>query len=202
MHPLVEPYYRFFQKELYRLPTHLIISMWDARWCKQFNVRSCTPEQGVLLWRVRTFVCWPCTWHWCTGRESLSNHCHLEFASPVWSPWHNQNIEILDKKRSWKVWSNWGLKINLRDRYTISSWQEVKSRSNPDFEILEGIDDVDSSTWFTAEGHERQRLTRNTAYLRNLVAARSKTGIILNFSTNRILLRWSGLPTDVKEART
>ena len=91
--------------------------------------------------------------------------------------WHNQNIEILDKKRSWKVWSNWGLKINLRARYTISSWQEVKSRSNPGFEILEGIDDVDNSTWFTEEGHERQRLTRNTAYLRSLVAASQKQAL-------------------------
>lgn len=94
------------------------------------------------------------------------------------------------------------MKINLRDRYTIFSQQEVKSRSNPGFEILEGIDDVDNSTWFTLVGHERQRFTRNTAYLRSLVAARSKTGIILNFSTNRIVLRWSGLPTDVQEART
>ena len=82
----------------------------------------------------------------------------------------------------------------------------VNRRSRADiiqvFKILKGIDDVDSSTWFTLVGQEPQRVTRNTSYHGNLVATRSKSDIRLNFFTNRVVSRWNGLPTDVKDSRT
>ena len=58
-----------------------------------------------------------------------------------------------------------------------------------------------SSTWFTLVGQEPLRLTRNTAYHGNLVAARSKTDIRSNFFTNRVIAKWNELPSEVKDSR-
>ena len=70
------------------------------------------------------------------------------------------------------------------------------------FKILKGIDDVDSTTWFTLVGQEPQRLTRNTAYHDNHVSTRSKTDIRSNFFTKRVGAKWNGLPAEVKDSRT
>ena len=43
---------------------------------------------------------------------------------------------------------------------------------------------------------------RNTAYDDNLVATRSKTDLRSNFFTNRVVAKWNGLPTEVKDSRT
>jgi len=45
------------------------------------------------------------------------------------------------------------------------------------FKILNGHDRVDASIWFTTVGDSTNRLTRNTAYIMNLVATRSRTDI-------------------------
>jgi len=134
--------------------------------------------------------------------------CHLEFASPVWSPWHIGDIEILEKVQRRAVNFITGLKgVTYEDKLKeLGILSLVDRRSRADliqvFKILKGIDDVDSSTWFTLVGQEPQRVTRNTSYHGNLVATRSKSDIRLNFFTNRVVSRWNGLPTDVKDFRT
>jgi len=134
--------------------------------------------------------------------------CHLEFASPVWSPWHIGDIEILEKVQRRAVNFITGLKgVTYEDKLKeLGILSLVDRRSRADiiqvFKILKGIDDVDSSTWFTLVGQEPQRVTRNTSYHGNLVATRSKSDIRLNFFTNRVVSRWNGLPTDVKDSRT
>ena len=134
--------------------------------------------------------------------------CHLEFASPVWSPWHIGDIEILEKVQRRAVNFITGLKgVTYEDKLKeLGILSLVDRRSRADliqvFKILKGIDDVDSSTWFTLVGQEPQRVTRNTSYHGNLVATRSKSDIRLNFFTNRVVSRWNGLPTDIKDSRT
>ena len=134
--------------------------------------------------------------------------CHLEFASPVWSPWHIGDIEILEKVQRRAVNFITGLKgVTYEDKLKeLGILSLVDRRSRADliqvFKILKGIDDADSSTWFTLVGQEPQRVTRNTSYHGNLVATRSKSDIRLNFFTNRVVSRWNGLPTDVKDFRT
>ena len=134
--------------------------------------------------------------------------CHLEFASPVWSPWHLGDIETLEKVQRRAVNYITGLKgATYEDKLKelgILSLASRRSRADliQVFKILKGIDDVDSTTWFTLVGQEPQRLTRNTAYHGNLVATRSKIDIRSNFFTNRVVAKWNGLPIEVKDSRT
>jgi len=61
---------------------------------------------------------------------------------------------------------------------------------------------VDFSIWFKTVGDNANRLPRNTAYRKNLVATRSRTDIRKNFFSNRVINLWNNLPTDVKDVRT
>ena len=70
------------------------------------------------------------------------------------------------------------------------------------FKILNGLDKVDYTTWFTLVGYTPNRITRNTSYNKNLVATYSSTDIRKNFFTNRVVSMWNSLPIDVKESRT
>ncbi len=79
--------------------------------------------------------------------------CHLEFASPVWSPWHIGDIEILEKVQRRAVNFITGLKgVTYEDKLKeLGILSLVDRRSRADliqvFKILKGIDDVDSSSW-------------------------------------------------------
>ena len=132
--------------------------------------------------------------------------CHLEFASSVTlAPC--RDIETLGKVQRREVnymtvqkgvtyedkLREWGI-LSLANRRYRADLIQV-------FKILKEIEDVDSSTWFTLVGQEPQRLTRNTAYHGNLVAARSKTDIWSNSFTNRVIYKWNKLPSEVKDSR-
>ncbi len=130
--------------------------------------------------------------------------CHLEFAIPAWSPWLIQDIEILERVQKRAVNFIVGLsgrtyEDKLRE-LNMSSLAERRKKFDlvQTFKILNGHDRVDFST----AGDNANRLTRNTAYSKNLVATRSKTDIRKNFFSNRVINLWNNLPTDVKDART
>ena len=70
------------------------------------------------------------------------------------------------------------------------------------FNIIKGIDKVESTLMFTTVGDQNFRLTRNTAYSNNLIASRSRTDLRKHFFSNRIVTLWNSLPTDLKDSRT
>jgi len=70
------------------------------------------------------------------------------------------------------------------------------------YKILSRIDQVDSNIWFRPVGTNAQRLTRTTAYCKNLIPSRYKTEMRHNFFSNRVANTWNRLPTEVKEARS
>ena len=69
------------------------------------------------------------------------------------------------------------------------------------FKMLKGFDRVDYSTWFSTVGHEVTRVTRHTAYHRNLVPKRSSTEMRTNFFSNRVVKQGNSLPIEIREAR-
>ena len=68
------------------------------------------------------------------------------------------------------------------------------------FKIVNGIDKVDKSTWFTHYNHD-DRTTRLAANPLNLKhTERPRTEIRSNFFSQRVLNSWNELPDDVKNA--
>ena len=134
--------------------------------------------------------------------------CHLEFAIPAWSPWTATDIEILEKVQRRAVNLISGLKgVSYEEKLKelgILSLEKRRKRFDliQTYKILSGIDQVDSSIWFRTVGANAQRLTRTTAYCKNLIPNRSKTEMRHNFFSNRVVNTWNRLPTEVKEART
>ena len=134
--------------------------------------------------------------------------CHLEFAIPAWSPWTATDIEILEKVQRRAVNLISGLKgVSYEEKLKelgILSLEKRRKRFDliQTYKILSGIDQVDSSIWFRTVGANAQRLTRTTAYCKNLIPNKSKTEMRHNFFSNRVVNTWNRLPTEVKEART
>ena len=134
--------------------------------------------------------------------------CHLEFAVPVWSPWLLGDIEVLEKVQKRALNMIVGLEgRSYEDKLSeLNMTTLVVRRKRFDliqtFKILNGLDKVDYTTWFTLVGDTPNRITRNTSYKKNLVATHSSTDIRKNFFTNRVVSMWNSLPIDVKESRT
>jgi hypothetical protein len=134
--------------------------------------------------------------------------CHLEFAIPAWTPRTATDIEILEKVQRRAVNLISGLKGGKYEEKLVElgilSLEKRRIRNDliQTYKILSGIDQVDSSIWFRTVGLNAQRLTRTTAYCKNLIPNRSRTDMRHNFFSNRVVNSWNGLPTEVKEART
>ena len=134
--------------------------------------------------------------------------CHLEFAVPAWCPWSVGDIEILERVQRRAV----NLIVGLKGRTYEEKMMELgitsllERRKKMDliqtFKIINGLDDVKSSTWFTLVGPNNVRQTRNTNCEKNIVGHRSRTEIRQNFFSNRVVASWNRLPEDIKMSRT
>ena len=118
------------------------------------------------------------------------------------------DIEILEKVQRRAVNLISGLKgVSYEEKLKelgVLSLEKRRKRFDliQTYKILSGIDQVDSSIWFRTVGANAQRLTRTTAYCKNLIPNKSKTEMRHNFFSNRVVNTWNRLPTEVKEART
>ena len=134
--------------------------------------------------------------------------CHLEFAVPVWSPWSAGDIAILEKVQIRTVNMIAGLKgRTYEDKLKELGLMSLEKRRRrfdliQTYKILTGKDHVDMNIWFTMVGTDTARITRNTAYHRNLVPKRSRSDIRQNFFSNRVVTDWNNLPENVKDAKT
>jgi len=133
---------------------------------------------------------------------------HLEFAVPVWTPWTQGDIELLEKIQIRMVGMVSGLKgRNYQEKLKELGLQTLETRRRrfdmiQTFKILKGFDRVDSSTWFETVGNEPPRQTRQSAYHLNLVRRQAKTEIRSNFFSIRVIEPWNRLPTELKESKT
>jgi len=133
---------------------------------------------------------------------------HLEFAIPVWTPWTQGDIELLEKIQIKMVGMVSGLKErNYQEKLKELGLQTLETRRRrfdmiQTFKILKGFDRVDSSIWFETVGNEPSRRTRQSAYHLNLVRRQARTDVRSNFFSNRVIEPWNRLPTEQKEIRT
>ena len=134
--------------------------------------------------------------------------CHQEFAVPVWCPWTAGDIEILERVQRRAVNLVVGIKgLPYEEKLAdlgITSLHERRKKMDliQTFKIINGLDNVKSSTWFTLVGPNNVRQTRNSNCEKNIVGFRSRTNIRQNFYSNRVVSFWNKLPSDIKMSRT
>ena len=67
--------------------------------------------------------------------------------------------------------------------------------------MLDNIDKVDETTWFTRVDNSHNRVTRLAADPYNLVKKRANNELYKNFFSRRVIDSWNNLPSDIKSAR-
>ena len=107
----------------------------------------------------------------------------MEFASPTWSPWTEQDKALLEKVQKRAVNLVAGLQGNTYEDKCVELGLETleKRRTKQDllqtYKILHGVDKVDPRSLFTLTGPVIGRTTRFTADLMNIVEDRSRLDI-------------------------
>ena len=134
--------------------------------------------------------------------------CRLEFAVPTWCPWTAGDIESLERVQRRAVNLVVGLKGRTYEEKLaelgITSLLERRKKMDliQTFKIINGLDNVNSTTWFTLVGPNNVRQTRNSNCEKNIVGLNSRTDIRKNFFANRVVTSWNRLPPDIEMSRT
>jgi hypothetical protein len=131
---------------------------------------------------------------------------HLEFATPAWSPWLAQDVELLEKVQRQAV----GMVSGLQGRTYEDRLEELgmvtleERRHQTDmaqvFKIVHGIDDVNKDTWFQALPSDR--VTRAAADPLNFKRGACRLDCRRNFFSQRVLEHWNIIPVDLKNAKS
>jgi len=131
--------------------------------------------------------------------------CHLEYASPAWSPWTKQDIDTLEQVQKRAIKRISGLegtyeeklaKLNLQ---TLSE-RRVRQDMIQTYKILNGIDHVEANQWFTLAAEESVRVTRQSSDPFNIKPQKSKTDVRKYFFSNRVVANWNNLPSTIKQS--
>ena len=132
---------------------------------------------------------------------------HLEYCSPVWNPWTQQDIQNLEKVQIRAINMVSGLKGKSYDEKLaevgLESLENRRKKQDlvQTFKIMKNIDKVDRCDWFSTVGRTETRHTRYTSYENNLKRTRvSKTEVRNNFFSQRMISEWNSLPTIVKDS--
>jgi ribonucleases P/MRP protein subunit RPP40 len=135
---------------------------------------------------------------------------HLEFATPVWSPWQTGDINILEKVQQKAVSMIAGLQgsdyeAKLKELKLLSL---VNRRNRADmiqlFKIVNNIDSVEAATWFQVVNITRpntRAINHNNGVI-NFHIPVKRTEISKNFFSVRAAIYWNNLPDNVKQAQT
>jgi hypothetical protein len=128
--------------------------------------------------------------------------CHLEFSTPIWSPWLKGDIELLERVQEKAV----GMVSGLKGKTYIEKLKELNILSLADrrtrfdliqvFKIVKGIDNVPLNTWFE---FQPDRSTRGSHHL-NIKIKFRKTDVAKNFFSVRAAKNWNELPSLIKDS--
>ena len=136
---------------------------------------------------------------------------HLEYCVQAWSPYHKADMDKLEKVQKRAV----NMVAGLRSRNYVDKLKEVglttleERRARGDmiqtFRIIQGVDNVETGTWFTM-ANERERegatSTRNNRDTTRLVEGDSNYELRRNFFSQRVPSRWNALPQSTRQQST
>ena len=129
---------------------------------------------------------------------------HVEFASPVWSPWLEQDIQTLDKVQKKAV----GMISGLKGENYIEKCKELKldtlrlRRDKQDlqemFKIIKGTGSLNPEDLFRKPETRTGVATRSADDPHFLQIPKTKLEIRKNSFTVRIIDKWNALPHEMK----
>ena len=130
----------------------------------------------------------------------------LECSVQAWSPWTQEDIDILEsvQKRAIRMVS--GLQGRTYEERLfelgLTSLEDRRKRGDmiEVWKILHGEEDVDASTWFTLASKATDRKTRNTSDLLNLSQPKWSHQFRKNFFSVRVVEQWNSLPSGLKSS--
>ena len=131
---------------------------------------------------------------------------HVEFASPAWSPWLEQDKSILEKVQIKAVKLVTGLTGNSYEEkckelgLETLEQRRVKQDILQAYKILNGVDKVDPDRLFNLTGPVSGRLTRFTADPNNILEDRSRLEIRKHSYAVRTASQWNKLEADMKNS--
>jgi hypothetical protein len=133
---------------------------------------------------------------------------HLEFAIPAWSPWQENDKQILEAVQIKAVkWVTGLVGDTYEERCKELGLQTLETRRweqdmTQTFKILHGIGNIDESRFFTRIGDRNFARTRLAAGAKNLEGRRARTEIRRHCFSSRVVGGWNSLPDEVKSVET
>lgn len=142
----------------------------------------------------------------------------LEYAVAAWCPWHEQDMQKLEKVQQRLV-------KQLSDKKGATYEEQLKNlglttlrkrRKRGDlietFKCMKGINRVEKHEWFDMKTEDGRRNTRLTSSVSNEGQLSQKSYVInvghtrleirKNFFTNRVIKDWNALPEEIKEQQS
>jgi hypothetical protein len=128
---------------------------------------------------------------------------HLEFCTPVWSPWTRADIDCLESVQKKMVGMVSGLSAkDYEGKLAELGLESLQARRrNADIytvhKIVHEVGDLDSSVWF--EKLAGNTVTRARADPLNIKCNTGRLELRKNFFSNRVVNDWNAIPADVKQ---
>ena len=130
---------------------------------------------------------------------------HVEFATPVWSPWLEGDIAVLENVQKRFVRMISGLKgSSYTEKLKELGMLTLKSRRLyfdliETYKYIHGYSKVDYTKWFELVRDSDRRNTRGMSSPLNIVPRRARLDMRQNFFSNRVVPHWNELPNDLRE---
>lgn len=143
-------------------------------------------NQDILLNLYKTFV------------RSLMEH-----GVQLWNPWLQKDIDVLENVQKRMIKMIPGLKGHYEDKLKelgLTSFKDRRERGDAiqTFKLLQGLDHVEHSVWFSFTGDVNLRCSRSVAEAK-LVIPHSHTESRRNFFSVRACRLWNSIPNSVRQ---
>ena len=141
---------------------------------------------------------------------------HLECCIQAWSPWLQQDIDLLENVQRRAVRAVSGLAGSYEEKLKVVKMQSLQDRRArgdmiETFKILHGIEDVDPTTFFTLASDRHDHATRQATVITEeedtlpsygLLKGPSKLELRSNFFSQRVVKPWNSLPINIKNSES
>lgn len=140
---------------------------------------------------------------------------HLEYCVQAWSPWLQQDIDLLENVQRRAVKAVSGLSGSYEDKLRQLNMYSLKDRRTrgdmiETFKIINRIENVEPSTFFSLSSSLHTHATRQAASVSEdgsttipvdgLIRGPSRIDLRANFFSQRVVSTWNSLPTHIRNS--
>ncbi len=140
---------------------------------------------------------------------------HLECCIQAWSPWLQQDVDLLENVQKRAVKAISGLTGTYEEKLKSLKMLSLEDRRRrgdmiETFKLVHGFENVDSSKFFSFSHNNHHHATRQATVVTEssvipvfgLSQGPSKLELRRNFFTQRVVAPWNALPAKVKTSKT